>query len=193
MSFFDQIYARLFTKEEESFSPIVVDGILKRSNTFKNDYEKWKLSDQFEVLLSDVRQSYQSAIDGIGRIPQVLLHQSKNSNGFAISFDEEYDEVSYQFLFDYLADQVRKLDYRLVMSKQTLMEKGKDVQRKEMHYMKPKRGFIEPIDQKYGNIQIEYIENNNRPERIKFIANSYPDRKYTEAMSFETLADKILT
>lgn len=192
MSFFDQIYARLFEKEQGDPTPIVVDEILKRSGSFKDNYEVWKLSDQFELLIGDTRQSYHSAREGVGRIPRVLLHQTKSSNGFAISFDEEYDKSSFHFLFDYLADQVKKLDYRLVMSKQTLKEKGKEVERKEMHYLKPKPSFIEPIDQKYGNIQIEYIEYNNEPSRIKFVANSYSDRKYTEAKSFESLADQVL-
>ena len=192
MSFFDQIYARLFAGDEASSTPVVVDDILKRSEGFKKEFEAWKLSDQFELLINDARQSYESATEGIGRIPQVLLHQSKNSNGFAINFDEEYDQPSFRFLFDYLADQVKKLEYRLVMSKQTLKEKGKEVERKEMHYLKPKHSFTEPIDQKFGNIQIEYIEYNNKPTRIKLIANSYDDRKYTKARDFETLAEQLL-
>ena len=192
MSFFDQIYARLFQNDKDAASPIVVDNILKRSESFKNAFNAWKLSDQFEILIQDTRQAYDSAKEGVGRIPQVVLHQSKNSNGFAVSFDEEYDKASFHYLFDYLADQVKKLDYRLVMSKQTLKEKGKDVERKEMHYLKPKHGFAEPIDQKYGNIQIEYIENNNKPARIKFLANSYADRKYTQAIGFDDLAAHVL-
>lgn len=192
MSYFDQIYSRLFPKDESSPSPIIVDEILKRSERFKGDYEAWKVSDEFDLLINDTRQSYLSAKENIGRIPPVLLHESPSSNGFAISFDQEYDKASFHFLFDYLADQVKKLEYRLVMSKQTLKEKGQDVERKEMHYLKPKRGFIEPIDQKYGNVQIEYIEYNDEPSRIKFIANSYPDRKYKEALSFESLAEQVL-
>lgn len=192
MSFFDQIYARLFIREKGSSTPVIVDNVLKRSDSYKIKYDNWKCSDQFELLVKDARQSYQSAKVGVGRIPQILLHQSKNSNGFAIAYDEEYEKSSFQFLFDYLADQVKKLDYRLVMSKQTIKEKGKDVERKEMHYLKPKYGFTEPIDQKYGNIQIEYIEYNNKPARIRFIANSYPDRKYNEAKSFDSLADEVL-
>ncbi len=192
MSFFDQIYARLFQNEKESGTPMVVDNLLKRSESFKNGFNEWKLSDRFETIIHDAKHAYESAKEGVGRIPQVVLHQSKNSNGFAISYDEEYDKSSFHYLFDYLADQVKQLDYRLVMSKQTLKEKGKDVERKEMHYLKPKPGFVEPIDQKFGNIQIEYIENNNKPARIKFLANSYADRKYTEAIDFETLARQVL-
>ena len=192
MSFFDQIYARLFEKDQACDAPVVVENILKRGDAFREDYELWKLSDQYDLLAQDVLRSYNSAKLGVGRIPQILLHQSNNSNGFAISYDEEYDKSSFQFFFDYLADQVKKLEYRLVMSKQTLMEKGAEVERKEMHYLKPKMGFTEPIDQKYGNVQIEYIEGNNMPTRIKFIANTYPDRKYTEAKSFESLAEQVL-
>jgi len=62
-----------------------------------------------------------------------------------------------------------------------------------MHYLKPKHDFSSPIDQKYGNVQIEYIEKDNEPTRIKFMANSYPDRQYKAAMDFESLAEHVLT
>ena len=110
----------------------------------------------------------------------MLLHESNYSNGFAIKYMPEYGKKNFHFLFDYLADQVKKLDYTLVMSRQTMKENGDEVEMKEMHYLKPKRGFVEPIDQQYGNVQIEYKELNDEPMRIKLVANSYPDRKYLE-------------
>jgi hypothetical protein len=74
-----------------------------------------------------------------------------------------------------------------------MKEKGEEVETKEMHYLKPKRGFVEPIDQRYGNVQIEYTKLNDIPTRIKLIANTYPDRKYKEAESFESLTEYLFS
>jgi len=190
MSYFDQIYSKLFKKSTKS--SVIVDELIKRSQTFLNRFNAWKTSDACEEFLNELWQSYSWSKQGIEKNPPILLHESNHSNGFAIGYLPEYEKSNFHFLFDYLADQVKKLDYRLVVSKQTLKENGDEVEKKELHYLKPKRDFTEPIDQKYGNVQIEYIEYNNQPSRIKFIANSYPDRKYTQALSFESLAQHVL-
>jgi len=192
MTYFDQIYTRLFPKDKQATKPVVVDHLLKRSETFLKQYTKWKSSDEASQLLTDVSNSYQSALIGVGRIPSIVLHQSTNSNGFAISYDEEYDKNAFPFLLDYLAEKVKSLGYRSVINKQTLKEKDNDVEKKELHYLKPKPGFVEPIDQKFGNIQIEFIAYNDEPSRIKFIANTYSDRKYTDPVSFNSLINQVL-
>lgn len=191
MSYFDLIYSKLFGKKKGSTSLVTVNEILQRSQMFLSRFDTWKSSDICTEFLSELWESYFWRKRGIDKNPPILLHESNHSNGFAISYLPEYGKANFHFLFDYLAEQVKKLDYRLVMSRHTMKENGEDVEKKEMHYLKPKIGFVEPIDQKFGNVQIEYIEVNNEPARIKFIANSYPDRKYTEALNFESLAQHV--
>lgn len=156
-------------------------------------FSDWKTSDICVEFITDLWESYAWSKQGLEKDPQILLLESTYSNGFAISYEPKYGKNSYRFLFDYLADQVKKLDYRLVLSRHTMQEKGGVVESKEMHYLKPKRGFVEPIDQKFGNVQIEYIEENDKPTRIKLIVNSYPDRKYKKAQNFEELAQHIFS
>jgi len=62
-----------------------------------------------------------------------------------------------------------------------------------MRYLKPKPGFVEPINQMVGYIQIEYIALNEAPYRLKFVGNNYSDRKYTTPLDFDELVNKILT
>ncbi|WP_420577604.1 hypothetical protein [Ekhidna sp.] len=193
MSYFDYIYNRLFGKSEATSTKVLVHEIIKRSQSFLDRFNTWKTSDICAEFLNDLWQSYSWSKKGLDKDPQILLLESTYSNGFAISYEARYGKNNYRYLFDYLADQVKMLDYRLVVSRHTMQEKGDVVELKEMHYLKPKRGFVEPIDQKFGNVQIEYIEENDEPTRIKLIANSYPDRKFKEAQSFEDLAKHIFT
>ncbi len=191
MSFFDEIFAKIFGKEKSASSPVVIDGLIKRTQGFIDEYEQWKGSTACKDLLSEVSKSYFLSKERIENDPEVILHAGSNSYGFALTFSSRFEKTSFHYFFDYLAEQVKKLDYKVSVSKQTLKEHGEEVVKKEMHYLKPKNQFVKPIDQKYGNVQIEYIEHNNEPSRIKFVANSYPDRNYTEALSFESLAEII--
>ncbi len=193
MSYFDYIYNRLFGKSGTSPTKVLVNEIIERSQSFVERFQAWKSSDVCADFLNDLWQSYFWQKKGVDKDPQILLLESTYSNGFAINYEAKYGKTSFLYLFDYLKDQVKMLDYRLVMSRHTMQEKGDVVEMKEMHYLKPKRGFVEPIDQKYGNVQIEYIEENDEPTRIKLIANSYPDRKYKRAEDFESLAEHIFT
>ncbi|MBC6410174.1 MAG: hypothetical protein GDA51_03840 [Ekhidna sp.] len=192
MNYFDSIYSRLFGGKSNP-PGINVDGLIRRSENFLGRFERWKTSERCQDFLSEIWESYFWRRRGIDKNPALVLFELSNSNGFAINYSPEFDQHSFHFLLDHFADQVKKLGYRLVTSRSSLRDKGDYVEKKEMHYLKPKRDFSEPIDQKFGNVQIEYIEKNNEPSRIKLIASSYPDRKYKEAMSFESLAEHVLT
>ena len=191
MSYFDYIYNKLFGKTGVTPTRMLVNEVIKRSQSFLDRFQAWKTSELCADFINDLWQSYFWRKQGVDKNPQILFLESTYSNGFAISYEAKYGKRNFRYLFDYLADQVKKLDYRLVMSRHTMQERGDVVEMKEMHYLKPRHGFAEPIDQKYGNVQIEYIEENDEPTRIKFIANSYPDRKYKQAESFENLAEYI--
>ncbi|MEO9483824.1 MAG: hypothetical protein ABJG47_10280 [Ekhidna sp.] len=193
MSYFDYIYSKLFGKPGTTSTKVLVNEIIKRSQSFLDRFQAWKKSDLCSDFLNDLWQSYFWRKRGVDKDPQISLLESTYSNGFAISYETKYGKMNFRYLFDLLADQVKLLDYRLVMSRHTMQEKGDVVEVKEMHYLKPKRGIVEPIDQKYGNVQIEYIEENDQPTRIKLIANSYPDRKYKQAEDFENLAEYIFS
>lgn len=192
MSYFDDIYNRLFGKSETS-TRVLVNELIQRSQSFVDRFQRWKNSESCEDALNDLWQSYFWQKKGVDKDPHIHIMESTYSNGFAISYEDKFGKNNFRYLFDYLADQVKRLDYKLVISRHTMQEKGDVVELKEMHYLKPKSNFVEPIDQKYGNVQIEYIEENDQPRRIKLIANSYPDRKYKEADDFENLAEHIFS
>ena len=190
MSYFDYVYKHLFSKRASS---IFVNEVIKRSQSFLKRFDSWKTSELCEEYLNEIWQSYFWKKNGIDKNPQVLLLETSRSNGFAISYQPDSNKYHFHYLFDYLADKVKKLDYKLVTSKLTMEECGDYVETKELHYLKPKNDFSSPRDQKYGNVQIEYISVNDQPTRIKLIANTYSDRAYQEPKSFEQLAQYIFS
>ncbi len=191
MSYFDQVYSGLFGK---TASPgILVDAVIRRSKTFLKRFNAWKSSERCEELLNELWQSYFWSRSGIDKDPQILLLETPHSNGLAISYQSECNKYHFHYLFDYIADQVKKLDYRLVTSKLTMRERGKNVETREMHHLKPKADQEDTTDQKYSNVQVEYIRVNNQPSRIKLIASIYPNRKAGIPRNFESLAQHIFS
>ncbi|MEM9895261.1 MAG: hypothetical protein AAF789_02730 [Bacteroidota bacterium] len=193
MTFFEETYKKLFGTKSINADPVVVTSVLKRSESYQLEYKKWKKSVLFNELIPAIADSFYWCGKGVGKTPKMDLFKSSYSNGFSISHDASIEKRHFQYLFDFFSEQVKYLDYRLVVSRETMADKGEVVERRQMHYLKPKMGFVAPIDQKYGNVQIEYLEINDEPQRIKFVANSYPDRQYKEAQDFQHLAEYVLS
>lgn len=192
MSYFDLVYKRLFGTRG-SKSVVLVNEVIKRSASFLRNFDAWKTSELCEEYLNELWQSYYWRRKGIDKNPQVFILESSRSNGFAISYQRGLNKKYFHYLFDYMADQVKKLDYRLVVSKLTMKDRGDDVETREMHYLKPKNDLTAPRDQKYGNVQIEYVRVNDQPFRINVIANTYSDRSFSEPKNFEHLAQHIFS
>jgi len=193
MSFFDQIYQSVF-KKEKAGNEIISFEPIKRNDKYRNDYFSWVRSDHPQAFLSKVAHSYQLKLkDQIGD-PDVHLLNSSQSNGFAISYNERINQTEFQFFFDWLGERVDAMGYKRANSSSTITRKGETIEALEKHYLKPRQtGKDELFDQQYGNILIEYIKVDDRPSYIKFVANTYSDRSYKEAASFESLADFIFT
>lgn len=190
MSYFDYVYKRLFSSRA---SRILVNEVIKRSQSFLKRFDSWRSSELCEEYLNEIWQSYFWKKKGIDKNPQVLLLESSRSNGLAISYQSNFNKNHFHYLFDYLAHKVKKLGYKLVTSKLTMEEREGFVETKELHYLKPKNDFTTPRDQKYGNVQIEFVRVDDQPTRIKLVANTYSDRAYQEPKSFEQLAQYIFS
>lgn len=132
-------------------------------------------------MLSAYGRAYHFKRSGIQSSPNVHVFATKMSNGFALSYSNEFDRQEFQFLFDLLAEKARALGYRLVNSDVQIGEKGDVIETREKHYLKPPqtRG-VKKIDQQFGNILVEYVMVNDQPSYIKLLANIYSDRLYKE-------------
>ena len=84
MAFFDDIYAKVFGKEQVP-DPVFVHKLLKRSGPFLEKYEAWKKGRKDE-LLELIDTSLQLKMKGIEQDPPTHVLNFSGSNAFAVSF-----------------------------------------------------------------------------------------------------------
>ncbi len=188
MSYFDQVYRQLFGKPSGG-PKILVNEVIDRGEKYLAAYNHRIQSEAFKDLAKGIYSSYILKQQAIDKLPAIHLLTSPNANGFAISYHEEIEVHDFQYLFDWLYDRTKALDYKLANSDRSVIEKNGVIESKEKHYLKPRVGNEKIIDQQYGNILIEHIAIDDVPSLIKYTANTYNDRKYQEALKFDNLAE----
>ena len=176
---------------------VVLNEVIKRSDAYQRRYMEWEASDQQTAAYAAVAEGYQTKLlneEGPG--VQVHLLRSQYANGIAISFhDSGMSKESFSFLFDHIAEKVRKIDgYRRVNADYLITERENYVETKEKYYLKPVvTKDTSKVNQRYGNILIEHILNDDKPIYIKLTANVYSDSNYHDAESFEGLMSYLLS
>lgn len=191
MTFFDQVYSKLFPTRKPTGKSLVHEPIV-RNQSYLKAYNFWKHSIPRKDLVSAIGNSYRLKEQGYVGQPDVHLLDTRYSNGFAISYDDTLDKKELQFLFDWFAEKIEQLGYKRSASDILIAEKENYVESKEKHYLKPITNNETPVEQKYGNIHIEYILIDDRPSYLKLVANVYSDRMYQTPQKFENLAEYLL-
>ena len=146
MSYFDYVYKKLFSIRFAS--ALLVNEVIKRRRSFLQRLNSWKTSELCEEYLNEIWQSYFWSKKGIDKPPQVLILETSISNGFAILYQPYSNKNHFHYLFDYLADKIKKLNYKLVLNKLTMEERGEDIETRELHYLKPKNDLTPPSGSK---------------------------------------------
>ncbi len=191
MSFFDQVYDRLFKKEQSE--PLTFQKVLTRNERYLKEYNEWSVSDRRTTVVKAVYNSLQLSRKDVEQNPPVHLLSSKASNGFALGHSTMYSEMEFQFLLDWFAEKIlTNYRYKRANADITIIEKGEKVETIEKYYLKPINDFDPPIEQQFGNILIESSTMGNQPNYLKVMANAYSDRNYSEALDFELLVDYLL-
>ncbi|WP_258104125.1 hypothetical protein [Marinoscillum sp. MHG1-6] len=185
MSFFDQVYQKLFPRKSRG---VILHEVLKRSHNYSDHYQLWRDSELSNTLLNEISESLRLKEQGIVISPDVHQFRGDYSNGIAISYHEDIEKDHFQFLFDLLAERVKELGYKISVSDNLVTEKEGIIESKEKHYLKSRLSNERPIDQKYGNIIIEYIKINDQPSFIRLMALAYNDRLYKDPENFQELA-----
>ena len=177
-------------------SKVVLNEVIKRSTPYQERYDMWAASERPALAYAAVAEGYQAKLlneEGPG--VQVHILRSQYANGIAISFHNSgMSKEQFSFLFDHMAEKIRQLEgYRRVNADYLITEKQNFVETKEKYYLKPvvtKDTTV--VNQRYGNILIEHILNDDQPIYIKLAANIYSDSNYNEAESFEGLMSYLL-
>lgn len=191
MAFFDQVYRKLFPPKNPSQKSLVHE-VITRGDSYSKAYNLWKHSIPRKDLVSAIGNSYQLKEKGMVGDPDVHILDTQYSNGFAISYNPSLDKREFQFLFDWLAEKIEALGYNRATSDLIISEKPTYVESKEKHYLKPKLSDETPINQRFGNILIEYITIDDTPSYLKLVANIYSDRMYKKPEKFSKLAEYLL-
>ena len=188
MAYFDELYQRLFTKQQKQ--PQLSHEVIQRSASYKAAYERWLKQDELGHLLERYQKGYHYKKLRIQSSYDVHLFTSTMANGFALTYNPEIPPQSFQYLFDYLAERVLTLEYKQANSDVMISEKGDIIETKEKHYLKPiSSPALTKTEQHYGNILIEYIKINDQPSYIKVMASTYADQLYSPPLDYDELLE----
>lgn len=189
MTYIQNLIDKLFPQKLGD-NKVVLNDVIIRSENFKERYINWVKESSVKIF-SEIEKSYQEKLlqsenSGI----DVHLLNSKYSNGIAISYNEKYfTSEEFTYLFDLIAEKLSQLkEYRKVNSDYIIKEKKTFIETKEKHYLKPLISKEEEVtNQQFGNILIEQILLDDKPNYIKLMANIYSDSLYSKPKEFETL------
>lgn len=191
--FFQSIVRKIFGKDEpEQVAVPLVTEKLVRNGAFAERYAAWKDSADREVALTILR----SVWDDLGantrrKEMDFFKYVSPQSNGFFFNPNLGIPNEVFTYLLDYFKDVLIENGYQLYMSDRRYSDKPQGVECIERHYLKPgmEQGAEFPVNQRFGNIIVEYYRVDDKPSYLKLMANVYSDRNYTKALPFSTLAD----
>ena len=189
MSFFEEVMARVFGKQLSKTA--LIHEVLTRSEKEVASFHLWENSEDRKDLIHEVQHAYYMKRQGISSSLEVHLLESKYSNGFAISYHSQIGVENFKHLFDFLKLKVLENKYKLAQGDRRVIPRDRYVESIEKWYLKPEtEGESDgTFNQRFGNVLIEKVEIDGNPSYIKFMANLYQDRQYTEAKPFQGLLD----
>ncbi len=190
MSFFDDVVGKLFGRQSPKAA--FVHEVLKRSDQEIQQYEAWKVTENANSLIADVERGYFMKKQGIVSAVDVHLLDSQYSNGFAVSFNDQFSPDSFTFVFDFLKERGLEQGYKLSQGDRRILDKETYEETIEKWYLKPIAEDLNGVaNQKFGNILIEKTEIDRKPSYLKLMANVYQDRLYSEAKPFSELIEQL--
>ncbi len=191
MSFFDSVVGKLFGKQAPKTA--FIHETLSRSEKELAAYQAWENSEEARSLIEDIERGYYLKKQGIVSGVDVHILNSQYANGFAISYGEAFTEETFKHSFDWFKERVLQFGYKLSVADRKISEKDNYEETVEKWYLKP---ITEDLDtnlanQRYGNITVEKIDIDRKPNYIKFLASIYQDRLYSKALTFDELLEEL--
>lgn len=191
-SFLENLIKRVFNPLEKSPMKVKENFVIKESE--KADLDLWIESEESENLFALVYKNYHFKRTGINDRPQVHIFDSPYANGFAVSYENPFNEKSFSRLFLAFSQRLLALGYEQVSLDRKFEEINDQVKVTEKFYFKPPIQLPaegELISQLYGNVSLEKVNVDKEPSYIKLLATVYSDRLYQDAKPFDQLMDGI--
>ena len=162
--------------------------------TERADLVSWLEMEESEQLFSLIYKNYHFKRAGIEAHPQVHIFESPYANGFALIYDGPFDLKSFSKIFLAFSQRILALGYVQVSLDRKFEEIDDQVKTTEKFYFKPPMQLPthgELISQLYGNVTLEKVSIDHKPNFIKLLATVYSDRLYHDAKPFDQLMDRI--
>ncbi len=192
MDFFKQLFSDLLSKESVSTmqeTALEFNEPIERNELFKEAYQRWLDKEIVQSMLDDLNLKWQSKRENPSSSANFQEHKSPLSNGFFVHTENPWDDTDYVFLTNFWINKLISQGYILKRAHRDVCEEGGLLKGKESFYLKPSLKFRResPYQQLYGNVEIEYRTVNGEGRLLKVLANTYSDRAYAPARSFEEL------
>ncbi|MDQ3190797.1 MAG: hypothetical protein M3Q58_04315 [Bacteroidota bacterium] len=192
MSFFDDLFKKVFSKENNAQNIDVRENLIRRDD-YINDYLKWKETNKPKEYLKVIKNTFKLKQSGVESDLHLSIYRSVYANGFFFSYNNDLDKNEFLYIFDYLKETILDLGYYLSTSDKRTREKNNYIEEIQKHYLKPQQKTYEGVlEQLYGNVLIEHVAINNKPSYIKVMANIYSDSKFKKALEFDDFIEKLL-
>jgi hypothetical protein len=196
MSFFNQIYQKLFANLDKQTLPPIKE-VLQRNEQEMNEYQAWKGTENANDLVKSIHQAYHYKKTGIISNIQVHLFNSPAANGFALTYQPNWGKKVFKFLMERSKEIVLQENYFVQAAERQILDKSDYVETIEKYYLKPnifESTKAEQIsNQRYGNVLLEEVYVDDQPSYFKCLIMSYQDRQFTQALDYNSLIDKILS
>jgi len=185
--------------EQSSPNQPLIHEIIERSEEELSAYQEWKTSLAARRLVDWLRQQHIDYLINPEQIDRsISFLNTPSSKGFAMYFDRsEYESEEVLFLFDFLKEKVLGMRYISYVSDIRTYNRPDHVESIQRHYLKPSI-YLKSVEegkvrQAFGNIAIELLLKDEKPDRLKFSATTYNDRVYEEPAHFSDLMQDMLS
>ncbi|AEL24435.1 hypothetical protein [Cyclobacterium marinum] len=191
MKFIDSLLGNLFSGKSNRE---VIRENFSRSKQDEQEVTLWLEGEEGAETLKMVYDNYHLLQAGVNKKPEIHLFQSSYANGFAVIYSDPFTMESFSKLFFGLGQRMLQLGYRKVSMDRKIDELNDQVRTTEKLYFKPLTSgdnYSEKIDQLFGNVSLEKIYLDNKPDYLKVLVTLYSDRQYHEAKPFDQFMDKL--
>ena len=191
MKFIDNLLDKLFTGNSNR---AVIRENFTRSESEEQEVSLWLTGEEGVKVLKMIYDNYHFKRAGINKDPEVHYYHSSYANGFAVSYTTPFNTETFTKLFFGLGQQMLGMGYRRVSMDRKIDEINDQVRTTEKLYFKPLVSVDEvsdKINQLFGNVSIEKISLDNKPNYLKVLVTLYSDRQYHEAKSFDQFMDEL--
>lgn len=183
--------------ETSSPNQPAIHEVIERSEKELADYRVWKETLGKQRFLDWLREEHLKFMTDPRSTDAALdFLNTPSTKGFVIHFYKtRYNKREIIHFFDFLKEKILALSYKTYLSDTRTYNRKDWVERLDRHYLKPPTNLRNPgkekFDQRFGNITIELIFQDDKIYLLKFSASTYQDRLYKDAEDFDSLMKEL--